>query len=89
MAPNICVSSVFNILDVTFMTPRILGGSYLFWRDICAPLYYGDHNFVGDKCLVELTINFSGYLPVFLRHVGYAYKQEIMELNCWVCVHIS
>lgn len=68
MAPNICVPSVFNMLDV--MTPRMLGGSYLFLGGVGAfvhPCVMKHLNSVGDKCLVELTINFSGYLFLSLN----------------------
>ena len=56
--------------DVTFMTPRILGGSYLFWgggESFVHPCILKHLNSVGYICLVELTINFSGYLPLFFN----------------------
>jgi len=59
MTPNICVSSVFNVLDVTFMTPRILGGSYLFWGTFVHPCIMKHLNAVGDHQLLWLSASLS------------------------------
>jgi hypothetical protein len=58
VAPNICGSSVWNLLQVPLLTPRILRLLLRFWK-ICAPLFltavFSDHDFFFVVTPVRVT----------------------------------
>ena len=86
VAPNVCGASLWNLLCITILAPRILRCLLDFWK-ICAPLLY-----VFGKLLVHGSAHGTRWMMDWVKEMLYQLRGECnLEQNfktCFQCLNI-